>query len=298
MNQSKYLIFLKLARPANLVTAVSDILAGIAISGILLTTALDWELSKAILLLSLSTIGLYGGGIVFNDVFDIKIDRIERPERPLPRGLISLQSATIYGILLLGLGIIFAFLVNQTAGIIAILTSISALVYDKWGKNNTWLGPPNMGLCRGFNLLLGVSILPEMVFELWYLAFIPIIYISAITMISRGEVSGSSKTPLQVAAFLYALVISMIVTFSYFKSTLLTAIIFLLLFAYFIFKPLRKAIAEPSALFIRTSVKAGVIALILMNASWAAAAGSFPLALIITALLPFSMWLSKHFSVT
>lgn len=298
MNQSKYLIFLKLARPANLVTAVSDILAGIAISGILLTTALDWELSKAILLLSLSTIGLYGGGIVFNDVFDIKVDRIERPERPLPRGVISLQSATIYGILLLGLGIIFAFLVNQTAGIIAILTSISALVYDKWGKNNTWLGPPNMGLCRGFNLLLGVSILPEMVFELWYLAFIPIIYISAITMISRGEVSGSSKTPLQVAAFLYALVISMIVTFSYFKSTLLTAIIFLLLFAYFIFKPLRKAIAEPSALFIRTSVKAGVIALILMNASWAAAAGSFPLALIITALLPFSMWLSKHFSVT
>src|SRR5690606_37304919 len=210
--------------------------------------------------------------------------------------LISLQSATIYGILLLALGVIFAFLVNQTAGIIAILTSISALVYDKWGKNNTWLGPPNMGLCRGFNLLLGVSILPEMVFELWYLAFIPIIYISAITMISRGEVSGSSKTPLQVAAFLYALVISMIVTFSYFKSTLLTAIIFLLLFAYFIFKPIRKAIASPSALFIRTAVTAGVIALILMNASWAAAAGSFPFALIIIALLPFSLWLSKHFS--
>lgn len=298
MNQSKHLIFLKLARPANLVTAVADILAGIAISGILLTTALDWELSKAILLLSLSTIGLYGGGIVFNDVFDIKIDRIERPERPLPRGLISLQSAAIYGILLLGMGIIAAFLVNQTAGIVAILISISALVYDKWGKNTKWLGPPNMGLCRGFNLLLGVSILPEMVVELWYLALIPIIYISAITMISRGEVSGSSRTPLQVAAFLYALVISMIVTFSYYKSTMLTAIIFLLLFAYFIFKPLRKAIAEPSALFIRTSVKAGVIALILMNASWAAAAGSFPLAIIITALLPFSMWLSKHFSVT
>lgn len=298
MNQSKYLIFLKLARPANLVTAVADILAGIAISGILLTTALDWELSKAILLLSLSTIGLYGGGIVFNDVFDIKIDRIERPERPLPRGLISLQSAATYGILLLGMGIISAFLVNQTAGIVAILTSISALVYDKWGKNNKWLGPPNMGLCRGFNLLLGISILPEMVFELWYLAFIPIIYISAITMISRGEVSGSSKTPLQIAAFLYLLVIGMILTFSYFKSTLFIAIIFLLLFAYFVFKPLTKAIADPSAALIRNSVKAGVIALILMNASWAAAAGSFPLAIIITALLPLSMWLSKHFSVT
>jgi 4-hydroxybenzoate polyprenyltransferase len=241
---------------------------------------------------------LYGGGIVFNDVFDIKIYNLERPERPLPRGLISLQSAAIYGILLLAMGIISAFLVNQTAGIVAILISISALVYDKWGKNHKWLGPPNMGLCRGLNLLLGISILPEMVFELWYLAFIPIIYISAITMISRGEVSGSSKTPLQVAAFLYALVIGMILTFSYFKATLFTAILFLLLFAYFVFKPLLKAIAEPSAPLIRNSVKAGVIALILMNASWAAAAGSFPLAIIITALLPFSMWLSKHFSVT
>lgn len=298
MNQSKSLIFLKLARPANLVTAVADILAGIAISGILLTTTLDWELSKSILLLSLSTIGLYGGGIVFNDVFDINIDKLERPERALPKGLISLQSAILYGALLLTLGISAAFLVNQTAGVVAILTSLSALVYDKWGKHNKWLGPPNMGLCRGLNLLLGISILPQMVFELWYLAIIPIIYISAITMISRGEVRGSSKTPLQVAAFLYLLVISMIVIFSYFKSTLLIAILFLLFFSYFVFKPLTKAIVEPSAPLIRKSVKAGVIALILMNASWAAASGSLPLAIIITALLPFSIWLSKHFSVT
>lgn len=298
MEQAKYLIFLKLARPANLVTAVADILAGIAISGILLMAPLDGELSRNILLLCLSTIGLYGGGIVFNDVFDIEIDKLERPERPLPKGLISIQSATTYGILLLALGIIFAFLVNQTAGMIAILTSLSALIYDKWGKNHKWLGPPNMGLCRGLNLLLGISILPQMAFELWYLAFIPIIYISAITMISRGEVHGSSKTPLQAAAFLYLVVITLILIFSYDRGTLFPAVLFLGFFSYFVFKPLLKAMAEPSALFIKKSVKAGVIALILMNASWAAAAGSLPLALIITVLLPLSIWLSRLFSVT
>ncbi len=298
MEQAKHLVYLKLARPANLVTAIADILAGIAISTILIMTSLNGEISTNIFLLCLSTIGLYGGGIVFNDVFDIKIDRVERPERPLPKGLISIQSATTYGILLLTVGIFSAFLVNPTAGLIAIFISISALVYDKWGKNQKWLGPPNMGLCRGLNLLLGISILPEMVFELWYLAFVPIIYISAITTISRGEVHGSSKTPLQGAALLYILVIALILIFSYDRETLYPAALFLLVFTYFIFKPLLKAIAEPSALFIRKSVKAGVIALILMNASWAAAAGSFPLALIITALLPFSFWLSKRFSVT
>lgn len=298
MKQTTFLILLKLIRPANIATAVADILAGIAISGILWTAPFEGKMIINILLLGLSTKGLYGGGIVFNDVFDIKIDKLERPERPLPKGLISIQSATIYGILLLSIGIISAFLVNQTAGTIAILTSISALVYDKWGKNHTWLGPPNMGLCRGLNLLLGISILPQIVFELWYLAFVPIIYISAITMISRGEVHGSSKTPLQVAAFLYLLVISLILLFSYDRGTFFPAVLFLLAFSYFVFKPLLKAIVEPSALLIRKSVKAGVIALVLMNASWAAAAGSLPLALIITALLPFSIWLSRRFSVT
>ena len=33
--------------------------------------------------LILSTIGLYGGGIVFNDVFDFEIDEIERKIRQL-----------------------------------------------------------------------------------------------------------------------------------------------------------------------------------------------------------------------
>lgn len=298
MKQSKFLLFLKLARPANLVTAVADILAGVAISGVLLMTPIAGELSYSIFLLCLSTIGLYGGGIVFNDVFDIEIDKLERPERPLPKGLISVQSATGYGIILLALGIIFAFLVNQTAGTIATLTSLSALVYDKWGKNHKWLGPPNMGLCRGLNLLLGISIIPQMMFELWYLAFVPIIYISAITMISRGEVHGSSKTPLRAAAFLYLLVISLILIFSYDRGTLFPAFLFLGFFSYFVFKPLLKAMVEPSALFIKKSVKAGVIALILMNASWAAASGSLALALIITALLPLSIWLSRLFSVT
>jgi 4-hydroxybenzoate polyprenyltransferase len=298
VKQSKFLLFLKLARPANLVTAVADILAGVAISGVLLMTPIAGELSYSIFLLCLSTIGLYGGGIVFNDVFDIEIDKLERPERPLPKGLISVQSATGYGIILLALGIIFAFLVNQTAGTIAILTSLSALVYDKWGKNHKWLGPPNMGLCRGLNLLLGISIIPQMMFELWYLAFVPIIYISAITMISRGEVHGSSKTPLRAAAFLYLLVISLILIFSYDRGTLFPAVLFLGFFSYFVFKPLLKAMVEPSALFIKKSVKAGVIALILMNASWAAASGSLALALIITALLPLSIWLSRLFSVT
>lgn len=284
-------------RPANIVTAIADVLAGIAISGILSMMTTTSALMK-ILLLCISTIGLYGGGIVFNDVFDYKIDMVERPERVIPSGKISIGEATGLGIVLLLIGIIAALLVNTTAFVLAILTSIAALTYNRWGKHHPLLGPPNMGLCRGLNLLLGVSILPAMVFNLWYIAIVPIIYISAITMISRGEVHGSSRKPLYSAALLYGLVILMILWFAWNQQKQLVAIPFLLGFAFMIYRPLLKAIQMPTGPAIGKSVKAGVIALILMNGAWAAAGGQWLLALVIVTLLPFSLWLSKIFAVT
>lgn len=289
--------YLRLARPANIVTAIADVLAGVALSGLLLSI-LDNENYINILLLCMATIGLYGGGIVYNDVFDIDLDRIERPERTIPSGLISLQEATIWGTSLLIFGILMAFLVNSTAGVLAILTSVAALTYNKWGKHHPLLGPPNMGLCRGLNLLLGISILPNRVWETWYIALVPILYISAITLISRGEVHGSDRKPLYTAGVLYCIVILLILVFSWNQGMVMEVSIFLLTFALMIFKPLLLAIKKPTGPAIGKSVKAGVMALILMNASWAAASGAWTLALFIVILLPLSFWLSRQFAVT
>ena len=56
-------------RPANCVTAIADILAGVAISGYLAESNLyTIAFLKPILLLCIATVGLYGGGVVFNDV--------------------------------------------------------------------------------------------------------------------------------------------------------------------------------------------------------------------------------------
>jgi len=63
-------------RPANIVTSVADVLAGIAISGYLTNQTFHIQNLLPILLLCFSTIGLYGGGVVFNDVFDAALDKI------------------------------------------------------------------------------------------------------------------------------------------------------------------------------------------------------------------------------
>ena len=96
----------------------------------------------------------------FNDIFDLNIDRSERPERPLPNGEISLKNAQIFGITLFILGILFSFLVQFQSGIIAFLTSLMALFYDRYTKDYLIVGSLNMGFCRGLNLMLGMSIIP------------------------------------------------------------------------------------------------------------------------------------------
>lgn len=285
-------------RPANIVTSVADVLAGIAISGYLANENFSATYISSILLLSISTIGLYGGGVVFNDVFDAELDKIERPERPVPSGIISKGEASLLGIILFVIGIIAAVIVSMLSGLIAISIIIAALVYDKWSKHNAFAGPFNMGLCRGLNLLLGISIVIPGVSAWWFVAIIPIIYIAAITMISRGEVHGGSKTALYSAALFYCIVIAAILFLSTGRDMIWWAIIFLIPFACMIFYALVKAIRLPAPQNIGKAVRAGVIALIVMDASMAAAFGSISLAFLIILLLPVSLWLAKIFAVT
>lgn len=301
--QKKVFGFLRLMRLANIVTAVADILGGIAIAGFM--TANQWNevgWTPAILLV-LSTIGLYGGGVVLNDVFDAELDKLERPERPIPSGLITKGQAALVATLLLVGGIFAAAQVHtqgllSASGLLAAATAVAAVVYDKWGKHHSFLGPLNMGLCRGLNLALGISILPKALEVYWLLCFVPILYIAAITMVSRGEVHGGSKRILYSAVALYSIVILAILTISFTRGNVLFVLPFLLLFSFLIFPPLRKAIRNPIGPLIGKAVKAGVIALIVMNAAWAAAFGSLYLALVILLLLPLSLWLAKLFAVT
>lgn len=284
-------------RPANIVTAVADVLAGIAISGFLAQSILPSGYI-AVVLLCIATIGLYGGGVVFNDVFDVTLDKLERPERPIPKGIVSTKEAAILGIILLLAGITAAAMVSRLSGLLALLIAVAALIYNRWSKHHAIAGPLNMGLCRGLNLLLGISIVITAVAQWWYLGLVPIVFIAAITMISRGEVHGGNKNALYFAALLYCVVITAIIFISIYTEKFWWVIIFLLLFAWMIFSALIKAIRVPALQYIGKAVKAGVIALILMNAAWAAAFGAIALAIIIVLLLPLSLWLAKLFAVT
>ena len=290
---SKIRAFAELTRPANVVTALSDIMAGLAIVGFVFGR-LDYQFYPA-LFLGLSSMCLYAGGVVFNDVFDHELDSFERPERALPSGRIKRSEAILGGIVLLAIGIFLAFWQSRLSGIVAVFVTLFALYYDWKGKHMRIFGPINMGLCRAFNLLLGMSVYELGVLEHFPVIAIPLIYIAAITLVSRGEVHGGKAITLYFAGFLFLVVHA---SQLFFAEKIEFAFIFVLAHFILIFRKLRVAIENPIGKNIGLTVKTGVLTLILMNAAWVASSGQWIVALFVLALLPVSLGLAKKFAVT
>ncbi|MBS7253974.1 UbiA-like protein EboC [Flavobacterium branchiicola] len=295
----KLFYVLTLLRPANIVTAVADILAGIAVSGVLILDSDHNHFIVRILLLTVSTIGLYGGGIVFNDIFDLKSDSINRPERILPRGLVSKNEAVLLGCLMLLMGIGFAFLVSTLSGVLAFIISLLALSYDKISKHYPVIGPLNMGLCRGGNLLLGMSISKDAVFNYWYIGIIPILFIAAITLTAKKEAGGNNKPAILLALLLDVIVVGLFVYIGQLLEFRFWILLPFLLFWYGInFFAKYKAFVYNQPATIQKAVKTGVLSLIPLNASYVAGSAGLVYALFVLALLPLSILLSKKFAVT
>ena len=289
-----------LCRPANLPTAMADILAGTALAGTYqIIEGINHDTTNlfGIVQLLLSSLCLYAGGVVLNDVFDVGVDRKERPERPIPSGTVSTTHAAKFGSLLLIAGIFFAFTVNPTAGLIALALAGSIILYDGLAKKHAFFGPLSMGLCRGLNLLLGAAIFSSL--DHWYYAFIPITYIFAITLISRGEVHGNNKNNIIWAGILYTVVIILVmIGFDPLIAPTTLVLLFLSFFAFLIFGPLIRAYRSNSPTNIRKAVKTGVLSIIILDASIAAGHSFWWIPVSILLLFPLSIFISRSFAVT
>nr|WP_256534225.1 UbiA-like protein EboC [Lewinella sp. JB7] len=281
-------------RPANLVTAVADILAGASVAA-----ACSGAWDDQVGWLALATLGLYGGGVVFNDVFDLDLDRVERPERALPSGQVTLAQATLLGGLLLLAGVGLSLIVSPTSGAIALVVAALTLVYDAKAKHHAFFGPLVMGMCRGGNLLLGISLSIAALQDYWWLAFIPIVFIGAITLTSRGEVGGRNRASIQLALGLDTAVALALLSLSRWTvADLWPALPFLLLWYGMNLRAKVAAIRDNRPPLIKGAVKTGVISLIPLNACLAAGFMGWPAGLAVLALLPVSFGLARYFSVT
>ena len=195
------LVWLKLLRIPNHATAVADVLAGFLI--VSQWHALAWPPAALVWAIA-AGLCLYAAGMVLNDLYDLELDRVERPERPLPRGQISPQAASTVGHGLLGAGVACGFLTALCAGLagpagVACLLAAAVWLYDRHAKK-TPFGPLVMGSCRSLNWLLGMTAAggPTAAFQ-WLLPLGMGLYVAGITLYARDE-AGRSRRGMLIAA--------------------------------------------------------------------------------------------------
>jgi 4-hydroxybenzoate polyprenyltransferase len=283
--------YLELLRPANVVTALADVLAGFAIAGLAAPQALPWLL--------VATACLYAGGVVLNDVCDRGIDAIERPERPIPGGRVRVGNAAFLGTGLLTIGNIAAGQATREAAAVALALTACILLYDAWAKHQAFLGPVGMGGCRAFNLLLGMAAVPGVVAVAWPLGLLPLTYIAAVTALSRGEVRGGKREMAAFALLLLILVLTALLALTIAPTHRSPAgFVLTMALGWRILPPFWRAWQDPGPATIRQAIKTGVLSLVLVDGVLGAAyAGAlYSIAILATGLL--AAWLARLFSVT
>jgi 4-hydroxybenzoate polyprenyltransferase len=299
---AKTLAWLRLMRLPNVFTAIADVAMGyLFVHGSPVAPA------KLACLIVASAL-LYTAGMVLNDVFDIEIDRQERPFRPLPSGRISLGVARAFGFALLVLGIAAGWAagyadpegvaIHWRSGLIATVLAGCVLIYDGLLKA-TPIGPLAMGLCRFLNVLLGMSAARQTVGELplgFSAAELLVaggigIYVVGITLFARSE-AARSKSPLLLAGMVVmacgAVVLGAFTGFVPERTLRTDSMIVWLLLGLLMVTVIRRAMSavmDPTPERVQTAVKHSILSLIWLDAATALAVSSPASAVAIAALL-------------
>ncbi len=145
----KILSVIKICRPLNvLIVFVTVIVAGFISSK-------NNEIPLQTFLAAVSASFFAAAGYIINDIFDIKIDRLNRPDRPLVSGSVSIKSAIVYYITFSFTGLLLVILINYTAVVIAILTIILLFIYSYKFKSVTLLGNFSIAVLTGLTFIYG-----------------------------------------------------------------------------------------------------------------------------------------------
>lgn len=144
---NKWRGFFILSRPVNVAISFLSIFVAITICG--------WSTWESVLLACLTGAFITAAANAINDVYDLEIDRINRPDRPLPSGVISPQEAFAFSIFFFLCGIMSSAFINRETLIIAILFSVLLYLYSSTLKRQVLIGNFTVSLATAFAFIYG-----------------------------------------------------------------------------------------------------------------------------------------------
>lgn len=141
---------LELTRPVNAVAAGMLTFIGAFVAG-----GLDSALAIGAAIGA--TVLATAAGNAMNDYFDREIDRINEPDRPIPRGAVTPRAALWFSVLLFGGAVVFALALPFVAIAIAVVNLIALVAYTELFKGLPGVGNLVVGYLGGSTFLFGAA---------------------------------------------------------------------------------------------------------------------------------------------
>ena len=147
-SQVKIRDLIELSRPLNGLLAFVSVWIGAYMSGGSISI-------QATFLVATAAVLALSAGNSLNDYCDVEIDRINKPERPIPSGRISRRQALLFSILLLGLSVVIGFQVNSGSLITIVSVCCLLSMYAFWLKRLPLIGNLVVGILTALTFVAG-----------------------------------------------------------------------------------------------------------------------------------------------
>lgn len=152
MSSSSYIAVIRLLRPVNMGIAFLTIAVGGVLSDL---SASRWP---EIVLAAAAGALIVGGGNAINDCFDIEIDRLNRPLRPLPNGDLSINQAVLLWVALSLIGVTLSYLLTPWNLYISVFWVFALYYYSRTLKRTVLAGNLTIGILTGMAFLFGAIV--------------------------------------------------------------------------------------------------------------------------------------------
>ncbi|WP_178788194.1 UbiA family prenyltransferase [Methanobrevibacter gottschalkii] len=196
--------YIEILRPGNaLMSAIS----------IILVALIDKTISIPVVLAMLAVFFETAAGNVINDYFDYKIDLINKPDRPIPSGRISLKNGRNYGYFLFFMGTVCGFFISYLTNnwipfAIVLFADVVLYLYAYKLKSTPLLGNLTVGFMTGFGFVFGGFSInnPTIIMTSIFLGFFALVMTTAreiikdIEDIEGDKADGARTLPILIGA--------------------------------------------------------------------------------------------------
>lgn len=140
---------IKLIRPLNFVITFLSVIVAVLIC------QPDNNFSIKVIMAALAASFVLASGNIINDIYDVEIDKINQPQRPLASGSLSKSSAIILYIVLTVVAVGLSYFSNMNAIFIVVTTAFLLFLYSKYLKRVTLVGNIVVAFLTGFVFIYG-----------------------------------------------------------------------------------------------------------------------------------------------